>query len=284
MLAAMSTGNIAFHLFTFDYSAKNGFDVKLIRRQKHSQIVNSQYVFIQSIDFHPKGELVAIVFSGNCEILDINSGNCVVSTDFLKKPNSERSNPISQLLFFLSLLIQFTGYFGLSRWSTNPDEQLLYVKYGQKTINCFDVEKKAFLFKDSSNSGKKEKRLSSREDVSWIDVCPINGNLIASCKRAEIMIIDRRQKRPIKSLDGVGEKYSLHFVPLFSFAFDHLSTKPNVIFNHFAVLGDWNHCLRWSPDGGYLANASMISSSVIDCRTWNIIHEVKASKHEYSLP
>ena len=38
--------------------------------------------------------------------------------------------------------------FGRCRWSSNPDEPLLFVKYDANRLNILDIEKKALILKD----------------------------------------------------------------------------------------------------------------------------------------
>ena len=45
------------------------------------------------------------------------------------------------------VVIILLGFWGRCRWSTNPDEALLFIKYDSSKYRILDVEKKAFVFK-----------------------------------------------------------------------------------------------------------------------------------------
>ena len=47
------------------------------------------------------------------------------------------------------------------RWSSNPDEPLLYVKYDERFLNILDVEKKALILKSPVEIESEEGRHNS---------------------------------------------------------------------------------------------------------------------------
>ena len=75
------------------------------------------------------------------------------------------------------------------RWSTDPSEQLVFVRYNRNQLNIYDVQKSMLILKNPiviENSSTSNLRAFLRyydliclEFTDWIDVCPTNSNLIA---------------------------------------------------------------------------------------------------------
>ena len=161
LLGAISLqGKIAYHLYHFDTS-RNEKLVKLYRKSKW-QIRNNGsqgdtffFVprlpwlhlvnFITGLDFNPAGESAATIdYCGNCVVSDINTGNC----DFHLSTPGFLGNLYSKN-YFNNLLLSYTvDSLGRCRWSTNPAEPLLFVKYDYRQLNILDVEKKALTLKE----------------------------------------------------------------------------------------------------------------------------------------
>ena len=106
-----------------------------------------------------------------------------------------------------------------------PGEPILFVKYDQNQFNMLDVEKKALILKDSIplDSGKDillnfhlnflSLFLSFLSKVdpfggttTWIDCCPTNENLLATCgSDKSVKIYDRRRSNVVRNLSKLHE-------------------------------------------------------------------------------
>lgn len=102
------------------------------------------------------------------------------------------------------------------RWNTNADESLLFIRYGMNKLNVLDVEKQKLLQKnpvqlDQSNPinhstliFKNICNASSSDFTIWIDVCQVDGNLLASCGQDEhVKVFDRRESRIVKIFQNI---------------------------------------------------------------------------------
>mgnify|MGYP000865260429 CR=1 FL=1 len=100
----------------------------------------------------------------------------------------------------------------------NLGEPLLFVKYDRHYLNVLDVEKQSLILKDAVRIGNEGDfilfffifhRLIEFSPY-WIDVCPSDGNFLASCGRdRNVKVYDRRESRVVKIFDGfhTGEIY-----------------------------------------------------------------------------
>ena len=102
-------------------------------------------------------------FDGKCLIADVNTDSYIyhVQLDMLGGYNCKLDLEIWSLSLWLFLFLQwrFPFYyllyiqdcnnFGQCRWSTNPDEPLLFVRHYYDRLNILDAEKKTSTLKES---------------------------------------------------------------------------------------------------------------------------------------
>ena len=125
------------------------------------------------------------------------------------------------------------------RWSTNPDEPLLFVKYDLKLLDILDIEKKALILKSSLKIDQKSKNnralflvfffqlekkikfiilflnwcflwflldliFTFLECTYWVDVCQSDGNMLASGGTdGQVKIFDKRESKIVQTFDGI---------------------------------------------------------------------------------
>ena len=91
----------------------------------------------------------------------------------------------------------------------------------------------------------------------WIDVCPTNANLLASCGYDHsIKIFDRRESKIIKTIDRIHQS---------KIQFKHER------YSFYSL--DWVYSVRWKSSGDMVVTASADKSAkVIDFNTEKVIH------------
>ena len=120
--------------------------------------------FIAGLDFNPNGEIAATIDTyGVCLISNVNTdsyrfhlamemknvwreGKQIFKYIIIFQRLS--SSAVSRIIRSLILIINYSlDETGRCRWSSNPDEPLLYVKYDRAFLNILDTEKKVLILK-----------------------------------------------------------------------------------------------------------------------------------------
>mgnify|MGYP000914691206 FL=1 len=164
---------------------------------------------ITSLEFSPTGEFAATTDShGTCLISDVNTDIYNFHIQLGNSFSMIAANSVI-LLIYLDLLDDDDST--RCRWSTNSGESLLYVKHSENTLDIVDIEKKALValanpihFEQTSDG------YYSFNSTRWIDVCPINGNLLAAAGTdGKVKIFDKRELKVVKVFDEVhkGKKF-----------------------------------------------------------------------------
>ena len=164
---------VGYRLHNINYSAQKGrYSVQLLRKSKWpaQYFTPPEYFsnksYITSLDFNPSGELVAMTDNCNkCLIVDVNTDSYIYHLNMFRGYECKLGLEIWPLsyqwcLSFLLLIhvsisnfsysyIQDCNDFGKCRWSTNPDEPLLFVRHYHDALNILDIEKKTLTLKES---------------------------------------------------------------------------------------------------------------------------------------
>ena len=88
---------------------------------------------------------------------------------------------------------------------------MLYIKYDDHKLNVLDAEKKVFVLARPVNLELEGNFCESPEldlltigKTRWINVCPINGNMMASGGFDQnIKIFDKRESKIVKTFDKI---------------------------------------------------------------------------------
>lgn len=232
---------------------------------------------ITSLDLNPDGETIATIDRyGMCLIASLNTNDCNLASAETFLPLGTWEHTLSSTI--ISLPLNNSGNLCRCRWSTNIGEPLLFVKYGERELNILDVEKKTLTFKDAIPIEQKEGvyagiicaafywflRLSNKPFVGlghssfWIDVCPTDGNLLASGgEDKNIKIFDRCESSIVKI------STELHSSRPITFNFVKLCLSNIEEIN----------CVRWHSSGTLLATASADSTAkVLDIKTEDVVY------------
>lgn len=110
---------------------------------------------LSDLDFTPDGVLAAAVDRlGILVVSDVNTNFCNLDLDITTKPGNSFDYLLIVLLrkeFFSIFVIKFifniVDSTARCRWSTNPLEPLLYIKYDWNHLNILDIEKKALTLR-----------------------------------------------------------------------------------------------------------------------------------------
>ena len=169
-----------------------------------------------------------------CLISEINADKYLSHVQMNMSYHAGKLNLEFYLLYYYSLkhchaLTIYDCYLdGIARckWSLNPSEPLLFIKYDRIRLNILDVEKfkltlnTPIQLEKSSNYRNTSLRASSffyliKFDINlhysyqgdrtcWIDLCPSNENLLASAGYDKnIKIYDRLVEKIVKTYDKI---------------------------------------------------------------------------------